>query len=140
MAFCAAFPLRRALATLAIAALPFATLGAQDSLPAAPLNYANSLQCSVTYTLLAGSLDQDDPESLILREAAERWLMLATIRDGRDDDDATFAEYDRRLDAIIARVNAMEGEGLTVFLEGQVTSCQGLQDQHEAEFLSALEQ
>lgn len=126
-------------ALLALAAAGPLTAAAQDTDPAEPLTYRQSVRCSTIYTVLAGSMDEGSAQAVGLQETAERWLLMATARDGTEDASKSFADYEAALDALIAKVNSMEDDdaGITSFLEGHIATCEGLQGENSVEFQAA---
>ncbi|MEO0462252.1 MAG: hypothetical protein AAF127_03920 [Pseudomonadota bacterium] len=123
-------------ALLALAAAGPLPAAAQDSDPSEPLTYEQSVRCSTIYTLLAGSMDEGSAEAAGLQETAERWLLMATARDGTEDGSKSLTDYKAALDALIAKVNSMENDdaGITSFLEGHLATCEGLQGENSVEF------
>lgn len=97
--------LTSALASLGLATSPIAVQAAafQD------VGYSEAMACSSLYTVLAAAAE-GDPEYDDLVDISARWLIIATVRDGRDEI-ISEAELQEWVDSLLAELGAQEDDG-----------------------------
>lgn len=122
-------------AALYVAALSVGITAAAPASAQDALGYQDAMRCGGLYTFFSAmnEEEQNDEMATAMSEHAQRWLVMAMVRDEHDGTKA-LAEFELVTETLLAKLEDLDEAEVEPFLLGHMEKCDRFEEANSAEF------